>query len=62
MQEDYLPEIRNLKEPCHREINFVRDGGDFSFGTCIIENFGFGGQNSTLVVKRANELFFNAGL
>lgn len=62
MQEEYLPEIRNLKEPCHREINFVRDGGDFSFGTCIIENFGFGGQNSALVVKRANELFFNAGL
>ena len=56
MQEKYIPEIRNLQEPCHREINFVREGGSFSFGTCTIENFGFGGQNSVLVVKRSNEL------
>ena len=52
MQENYLPEIRNLQEPCHREINFVREGGSFSFGTCIIENFGFGGQNSVLVIRK----------
>lgn len=52
MQEDYLPEIRNLQEPCHSEINFVREGGSFSFGTCIIENFGFGGQNSVLVIRK----------
>jgi 3-oxoacyl-[acyl-carrier-protein] synthase II len=52
MKEGYLPEIRNMEEPCRKEINFVRNGGVFSFGTCIIENFGFGGQNSALVVKR----------
>ncbi|HVO67467.1 MAG TPA: beta-ketoacyl-[acyl-carrier-protein] synthase family protein [Syntrophales bacterium] len=52
MQENYLPEIRNLQEPCHGGINFVREGGSLSFGTCIIENFGFGGQNSVLVIRK----------
>lgn len=52
MQENYLPEIRNLQEPCHREINFVRAGENFSFRTCIIETFGFGGQNSVLVIRK----------
>jgi 3-oxoacyl-[acyl-carrier-protein] synthase II len=55
MKEGYLPEIRNMETPCSKKINFVRDGEDFSFGTCIIENFGFGGQNSALVVKRAHQ-------
>jgi 3-oxoacyl-[acyl-carrier-protein] synthase II len=52
MKEGYLPEIRNMEVPCSREINFVRNGEDLSFDTCIIENFGFGGQNSAIVVKR----------
>jgi 3-oxoacyl-[acyl-carrier-protein] synthase II len=52
MKEGYLPEVRNLEEPCHRNINFIRKGENISFSTCIIENFGFGGQNSVLVVKR----------
>jgi hypothetical protein len=30
----------------------VREGGSFSFGTCTIENFGFGGQNSVLVIRK----------
>jgi len=55
MQRGYLPAVRNLKEPCHRNINFVRESGDFSFATCVIENFGFGGQNSALIVKRSHE-------
>ena len=52
MQNDYLPEIRNLKEPCHSRINFVRKGQEFSTNTGMVENFGFGGQNSVLIVKR----------
>jgi len=52
MREGYLPEIRNLNEPCHGEVNFVRSGMHSPFGTAVIENFGFGGQNSALVVKR----------
>jgi 3-oxoacyl-[acyl-carrier-protein] synthase II len=56
MQENYIPEIRNLKDPCCGKINFVRNGGTFSFGTCIIENFGFGGQNVALIVKRREDV------
>lgn len=56
MQENYIPEVRNLKDPCRTKINFVRDGGTFSFGTCVIENFGFGGQNGALIVKRREEV------
>jgi len=56
MQENYIPEIRNLKEPCSGKINFVRNGGAFSFGTCVIENFGFGGQNAALIVRRHEDV------
>ena len=51
MRESYLPKIRNLREPCHKEINFVLKGKTFPFSTLLIENFGFGGQNSALVVR-----------
>lgn len=53
MQNDYLPEIRNLKDPCHSKINFIRRGKTCSPDTIMVENFGFGGQNSALIVKRA---------
>lgn len=56
MQENYVPEIRNMKEPCRRKINFVRNGGTSSFGTCVIENFGFGGQNGALILKSCEEI------
>jgi 3-oxoacyl-[acyl-carrier-protein] synthase II len=56
MQENYIPEVRNLKDPCSGKINFVRDGVTFPFGTCVIENFGFGGQNSALIVRRAQDV------
>ncbi len=52
MRDGYLPEIRNLNRPCHGEVNFVRSGMSFPFRTAVIENFGFGGQNSALVVKQ----------
>ena len=56
MQENYIPEIRNLKDPCRGKINFVRNGASFSFGTYVIENFGFGGQNGALIVKRFKDV------
>lgn len=52
MREGYLPEIRNLSDPCHGEINFIMQGKNVSFRSAIIENFGFGGQNSALVIRR----------
>jgi 3-oxoacyl-[acyl-carrier-protein] synthase II len=52
MQSCYLPEIRNLDESCHSGINFVRMGQNYSFSSGLIENFGFGGQNSALVVTK----------
>jgi 3-oxoacyl-[acyl-carrier-protein] synthase II len=51
MQAGYVPEIRNLSDPCHEELNFVRESSSSS-NTCIIENFGFGGQNAALVVRQ----------
>ena len=50
MQNNYLPEIRNLAEPCHSRTNFVRKGQEYSAGTIMLENFGFGGQNSALII------------
>jgi 3-oxoacyl-[acyl-carrier-protein] synthase II len=52
MQENYVPEIRNLRDPCSEKIDFVRNGGTSAFETCVVENFGFGGQNSALVVRQ----------
>ncbi len=48
----YLPEIRNLENPCAPEIDFVRKGRQTTGSVFLIENFGFGGQNAALVVKR----------
>lgn len=51
----YLPEIRNLRRPCRGDINYVRSPQAASPGTVVIQNFGFGGQNCALVVKRWKE-------
>lgn len=52
MQNNYLPEIRNLQHPCTEEVNFVKKGFTKKLMTMLIENFGFGGQNCALVVKK----------
>jgi len=52
MHGGYIPEIRNLENPCHNDINFVLKGRKILFDNIMVENFGFGGQNSALVVKR----------
>jgi 3-oxoacyl-[acyl-carrier-protein] synthase II len=49
---DYLPEIRNLQEPCQSDVRFVRAGMFRTLNTVLIENFGFGGQNCALVVRK----------
>lgn len=49
---DYLPKIRNLDLPCAEGIDFVHTGRHVKGKTFIIENFGFGGQNAALVIKR----------
>ncbi|SEL96182.1 3-oxoacyl-[acyl-carrier-protein] synthase II [Syntrophus gentianae] len=52
MLNDYLPEIRNLREPCSPVLPFVRKGGSCPASTWVIENFGFGGQNAVLMIRR----------
>lgn len=48
----YVPEIRNLKDPCNKKVNFVTKPFDFIPKFVLIENFGFGGQNCVIVVKK----------
>lgn len=48
----YLPEIRNLDAPCHPGLNFVRAPSDADFQAMLLQNFGFGGQNSALIIQR----------
>ncbi len=52
LRHKYFPEIRNLNHPCSEQVNFVRTGQSVELNTMVIENFGFGGQNSVLVVKK----------
>ncbi len=52
MKYNYLPKIRNLDEPCHAGLNFVCEGRRCLIDNILLENFGFGGQNSALIVKK----------
>jgi 3-oxoacyl-[acyl-carrier-protein] synthase II len=52
LKHNYLPGIRNLQNPCHGELNFVRQGTACTVKTVLMENFGFGGQNSALIIKK----------
>ncbi|MHB9097234.1 MAG: beta-ketoacyl synthase N-terminal-like domain-containing protein, partial [Syntrophales bacterium] len=47
----YLPEVRNLEEPCETDIDFVRTRRQGKWPLFLIENFGFGGQNCALLVR-----------
>jgi 3-oxoacyl-[acyl-carrier-protein] synthase II len=51
MKNGWFPEIRNLKNPCREEINFMTAPEAISPETILVENFGFGGKNSALVIK-----------
>lgn len=48
----WVPEIRNLKDPCVPDVGFVSTPQNVSIETLLLENFGFGGQNAALVVKK----------
>ncbi len=52
MKNDFFPEIRNLSSPVDNDLNFLLNGGSHSFGKIALENFGFGGQNCSLVIKK----------
>jgi 3-oxoacyl-[acyl-carrier-protein] synthase II len=51
MRNNYWPEIRNLDDPCHTKLNFVREKQAYFARTVLLENFGFGGQNAALVIS-----------
>jgi 3-oxoacyl-[acyl-carrier-protein] synthase II len=55
LEHGFLPEIRNLREPCPCGLNFVQSAKNESLETMLLENFGFGGQNAALVVKKWSE-------
>ncbi|MCP4680768.1 MAG: beta-ketoacyl-[acyl-carrier-protein] synthase family protein [Desulfobacterales bacterium] len=52
---NYIPRIRNLMTPCHPKINFVKQGIEHTVYNVLLENFGFGGQNSALIVRARDE-------
>jgi 3-oxoacyl-[acyl-carrier-protein] synthase II len=55
MHDNYIPAVRNLENPIHPTVNFMREEKHFSYDTVLLENFGFGGQNSVLIVKKMGE-------
>lgn len=54
LQAGHIPEIRNLSQPCHEGVHFVRKPTAgyprWVPRWVIVQNFGFGGQNSALVL------------
>jgi 3-oxoacyl-[acyl-carrier-protein] synthase II len=50
----FAPEIRNLSEPCHEDVDFVRSPTAASPRRVVLQSFGFGGQNSALLIKPCN--------
>jgi len=52
MRDGYLPGIRNLRAPCNPRVRFLDHEVNLSCRTAIIQNFGFGGQNAALVIRR----------
>ncbi len=52
LKNNYFPEIRNLHASCHAGLSFMEEGRYYSAETVMVENFGFGGQNSALVIRK----------
>jgi 3-oxoacyl-[acyl-carrier-protein] synthase II len=46
------PAIRNLGQACNPNLNYARIRSQHDGDVVLLQNFGFGGQNSALVVKR----------
>ncbi len=52
LKNGFLPEIQNLNQPCHDRVNFVRESTRYAANTVLFENFGFGGQNAALIIRK----------
>ncbi|MCG8533294.1 MAG: beta-ketoacyl-[acyl-carrier-protein] synthase family protein [Desulfovibrionales bacterium] len=50
-QRGILPPVRNLRNPCSQHVQFVQNRMPCSGQFLLLESFGFGGQNSALVLK-----------
>lgn len=48
----YWPAIRNLSNACNPNLNYARTRSQHDSNVVLLQNFGFGGQNAALVVKR----------
>ncbi|SMD00162.1 3-oxoacyl-[acyl-carrier-protein] synthase II [Desulfocicer vacuolatum DSM 3385] len=55
MKKGILPAIRNLKDPSSPYLDFMTESRETFFNTLLLQNFGFGGQNAALVVKKWRE-------
>lgn len=51
MNKSFIPEIRNLKNPCDENISFIESQTQKEVNNVLLQNFGFGGQNSALVLR-----------
>ncbi len=54
IKSNYFPRIRNLDEACHDKINFAREDKKIAGRTVLLENFGFGGQNSAIIIRKVD--------
>ena len=55
MQQGYIPQIRNLENPCDKGVFFLTEATAQSPERILLQNFGFGGQNSALVIEKWKE-------
>lgn len=56
LKDSIVPPIRNLsgrnRMPCAKPLNFATSSVTAEVGSILIENFGFGGQNYALVIRK----------
>jgi 3-oxoacyl-[acyl-carrier-protein] synthase II len=52
LQTGQWPHIRNLAAPCNTALNYLRRNRAADPSHLLLQNFGFGGQNAALVVRR----------
>ena len=52
MHSGYLPRIRHLQAGNSQDLKFQLQNQHQKFGTLLLQNFGFGGQNAALVIKQ----------
>jgi 3-oxoacyl-[acyl-carrier-protein] synthase II len=52
LKHNYWPRIRNLTRPITSNVNFLRENLKLPVEIVLLQNFGFGGQNCALVVKK----------